>query len=322
MRDGLVTLAEVRAAAEAIAAQVVRTPTVVSPGLQAALGVPVWCKLESLQLAGSFKPRGITNKFLSLSAEERARGLITVSGGNHGLAMARIGRQMGVPVTVAMPKTAPQRSIDSILADGARLELRDDVAGAFAWAEAQAREHALTYVHPFDDPALITGHGTLGLEFIEDAPALTDVLVSIGGGGMIAGVAVALKALKPGIRIWGVETSGADAMARALAAGAPVPITVTSIATTLGAPRVSELTLVHVRALVEDVLLVSDAEAVAGCVTLAHEAKLLTEPATGCLIPAAREVLTRLSGDVRLGLVICGGNVTLDALQAWREHSS
>ncbi len=143
------------------------------------------------------------------------------------------------------------------------------------------------------------------------------MLVSIGGGGLIAGVATVLRALAPGVRVWGVETEGADAMSRALAAGAPVPITPTSIASTLSAPHVSELTLDHVRALVEDVLVVSDADAVGGMRALAEEAKVWTEPAAGCLVPAARRVLDRVGPGARLGLVICGGNVTAGDVAGW-----
>jgi threonine dehydratase len=175
----------------------------------------------------------------------------------------------------------------------------------------------MTYIHSYDDPKIIAGHGTVGREFIADQPDLTDVLISIGGGGLISGCAVALKAANPQIRIWGVETEGADAMTKALAKGAPEKIQVTSIATTLGAPSVTDRTLSHVQALVETVLTVSDAEAVGGVLTLAEEAKLFAEPAAGCLIPAARQVIERVGAEAKLGLVICGGNVAFSDVEGW-----
>lgn len=146
------------------------------------------------------------------------------------------------------------------------------------------------------------------------------MLVSVGGGGLIAGVATAFRARRPETRVWGVETEGADAMARALAAGSPVPITPTSIASTLSAPHVSALTLDHARHLLSDVLVVPDAEAVRGLLTLAEEAKVWAEPAAGCLVPAAARVRDRVGGDVRLGLVVCGGNVSVADVAGWVER--
>src|SRR5690606_8187945 len=148
------------------------------------------------------------------------------------------------------------------------------------------QREGLTLVHPFDDPVVIAGQGTVGLEFAEDAGELTDVLVSIGGGGLIAGVAAALRARRPGVRIWGVETEGAEAMSRALAAGGSVPVELSSIVSTLSAPSVSQLTYEHVAELVTEVLVVPDREAVAGSQELAEHAKVWTEPAAGCLLPA------------------------------------
>jgi threonine dehydratase len=178
----------------------------------------------------------------------------------------------------------------------------------------------MTLVHPFDDRTVVAGQGTVGLELAEDAPALTDVLVSIGGGGLISGVAVALKALWPDVRIWGVETEGADAMARALAAGQPVDIAPSSIASTLSAPHASQLTLDHVLALVEEVFVVPDADAVQGMAAFAEEAKLWVEPATGCLVPAAPHVIERAGDDVSLGFVVCGGNVTTRDVRGWFDR--
>ncbi|HVM83046.1 MAG TPA: pyridoxal-phosphate dependent enzyme [Candidatus Binatia bacterium] len=316
----LVTIDDILAAENAIRGRVLRTPAIESPALAAKLGVPVALKLELLQKTGCFKPRGITNRLLALGDAERKRGLITVSGGNHGIAIAAIGKAMGIAVTVVMSDKAPERSKARIRADGATLLLTADAGAAFDLADRECAAKGLTYIHSYDDPLIIAGHGTVGREFIADRPDLTDVLVSIGGGGLISGVAVALKAASPKIRIWGVETVGADAMSQALAKGAPVRITVSSIATTLGAPSVTERSLAHVQALVEEVMTVPDADAVAGVITLAEEAKLWAEPAAGCLIPAARRVIERVGREARLGLVICGGNVAFADVAGWVQR--
>lgn len=315
----LLAIDEIRAAATAIADHVERTPTVRSPGLSALLGVPVTLKLELLQRSGSFKPRGVANKVLALSPTERQAGVVAVSGGNHGIAVADVTASMGIAATVVMAESAPPRSIERIRAAGADLRLTPDMGGAFA-ALHELVAAGMTLVHPFGDPAVIAGQGTVGLELAEDAPALTDLLVSIGGGGLISGVAVAVKALLPGVRVWGVETEGADAMTRALAAGEPVEIAPTSIATTLSAPHVSALTLEHTQALVEDVFVVSDADAVRGMVAFGEEAKLWVEPATGCLVPAARKVIERVGPGVSLGFVVCGGNVTGPDVRGWVDR--
>ncbi|WP_217427973.1 threonine ammonia-lyase [Microlunatus speluncae] len=305
----LITLDDITAAAEQIAGRVVPTPTVSSPGLAALLGVPVTAKLELLQRSGSFKARGAYAKLLGLNAAERAAGVVAVSGGNHGTALSEAAGSLGITATVVMARTAPRRSIEACRAAGAEVRLTEDMADAFALMDRLVAE-GRTLVHPFDDPAVIAAQGTVGLEFAAAAPDVTDVLVSIGGGGLIAGVAVAIKALLPAVRVWGVETEGADAMTRALAAGAPVDFRPTSIVTTLSAPHASPLTLAHVQALVEDVIVVSDAEAVAGTITLAEQAGVWAEPAAGCLIPAARRILDRVGPGVHLGLVLCGRNAS------------
>jgi threonine dehydratase len=315
----LIQIADVEAAAERIAGHVVRTPTVPSPGLTALLGAPVTVKLELLQRTGSFKARGATAKLLSLSDAERAAGVVAVSGGNHGIALAAMAAALHVKATVVMPRSAPARAVERAEAAGAAVRVTDDMPGAFALA-AQLREEGLTAVHPFDDPVVIAGQGTVGLEFAADADDLTDVLVSIGGGGLIAGVATALRALRPGLRIWGVETEGAEAMSRALAAGGPVPVELSSVVSTLSAPSASQLTYDHVSALVHDVLVVPDREAVRGTLDLADHAKVWAEPAAGCLLPAARRVLERVGADARLGLVVCGGNATTTDVFDWAER--
>lgn len=318
----MIGITEIEAVAERIAGHVVRTPTVPSPDLAALLGVPVTAKLELLQRTGSFKARGATAKLLSLSGAERAAGVVAVSGGNHGIALAVMAAALDVKATVVMPRTAPARSIRIAQEAGASVRLTDGMDRAFELV-TRLRDEGLTLVHPFDDPVVIAGQGTVGLELAEDvrgAGGLTDVVVSIGGGGLIAGIAAALAAELPGVRVWGVETEGAEAMSAALKAGGPVPVPLSSLVTTLSAPAVSQLTYDHVSALVEEVLVVPDRDAVQGSLDLAEHAKVWAEPAAGCLLPAAREVVARVGDGARVGLVVCGGNTTPRELIGWAER--
>ncbi|MFR9793039.1 threonine/serine dehydratase [Streptomyces sp. MB22_4] len=316
----MIGISEIEAAARLIAPHVVRTPTVASPGLGALLGVPVTVKLELLQRTGSFKARGAVAKLLSLGEAERAAGVVAVSGGNHGIALAVMAAALDVKATVVMPRTAPARSLALAEEAGASLRLTDGMDSAFELGVRLADE-GLTLVHPFDDPAVIAGQGTVGLELAEDAgEELTDVVVSIGGGGLVSGIAAALRARRPGVRVWGVETEGAESMSAALKADGPVPVPLSSLVTTLSAPAVSRLTYDHVAELVEEVLVVPDREAVRGCLELAEHAKVWAEPAAGCLLPAAREVVSRVGTGARLGLVVCGGNTTLSEVTGWADR--
>ena len=174
----LLSLDDIRAASRTISGHVERTPTVASPGMSALLGVPVTLKLELLQRSGSFKPRGVAAKLLSLSPDERDAGVVAVSGGNHGIAVAEVANAMDVRATVVMAKSAPPRSIDRIRAAGAELRLTEDMTAAFALLDELVAD-GKTLVHPFDDPTVLAGQGTVGLELAEDAPPLTDVLVSM-----------------------------------------------------------------------------------------------------------------------------------------------
>jgi threonine dehydratase len=315
----VIDLRDIEAAAQRIAGHVIRTPTVSSPGLSELLGVPVTAKLESLQRSGSFKTRGAVAKLLTLSETERASGVVAVSGGNHAIAVAVTARALDVKATVVMPRSAAAHAVAVAGAAGATVRLTEGMDAAFRlMAELQA--DGLTLVHPFDDPVVVAGQGTVGLELAEDADDLTDVLVSVGGGALISGVAAALHARRPRIRIWGVETEGAQAMSQALLAGGPVPVALSSIVTTPSAPMVAQLTYDHVSALVTEVLVVSDAQAVRGTLALADHGKIWAEPAAGCLLPAARRVLEQVGDQTRLGLVICGGNATTADVMSWAER--
>lgn len=244
---------------------------------------------------------------------------MAVSGGNHAIAIAVMAGALEVKATVVMPRSAPARAVEVATAVGATVRLTDDMDGAFALM-SQLQADGLTLVHPFDDPVVVAGQGTVGLELADDAGDLTDVLVSIGGGALISGVATALHARRPGVRIWGVETEGAQAMSQALIAGGPVPVALSSIVSTLSAPTVSQLTYDHVTALVTEVLVVPDVEAVRGTLDLANHAKVWAEPAARCLLPAARRVLEQVGDGARLGLVLCGGNATTTDIMAWAKR--
>src|SRR5215213_5200116 len=313
-----VTLADIEAARSRIAGRIRRTPAFESADVSARLGRRMALKMEALQLAGSFKVRGVFNKVLTLSDEERGRGLVTVSGGNHAIAVARVAGTLGLDALVLMPKTAARFNIDLTTKFGARVELCDDAAEAFAKAEDYQRQGRL-FVHPYDDPAIIAGHGTLGLEFLDDVPDLTHVFVSIGGGGFMSGVAAALKAKRPELTIYGVETVGAPTMTEALRAGEPVTIRATSIARTLGAPFATHRTMAAAKAFLKDIVLVEDAPVVSDLLWLLQAEKLLCEPAAACVLTAAAKVAPNLPEDAVIGLVLCGSNLSLHDLDAWQR---
>jgi threonine dehydratase len=313
-----VSLADIEAARARVSSHVRRTPSYESPDVSARLGRRTVLKLEALQLAGSFKVRGVFNKVMGLSDEERGRGLVTVSGGNHAIALAKVAGTLGIDALVLMPKITPRFNLDLTAKFGARIELCDDAAEAFAKAEAYERDGKL-FVHPYDDPAIIAGHGTLGLELLDDTPDLSHVFVSIGGGGFMAGVAAALKARRPGVTVYGVETVGAATMTEALRADAPVTIRATSLARTLGAPFATNRTLAAAKAFLAEVVLVEDGPVVADLAWLLQTEKLLCEPAAACVLTAAETVAPSLPADAVLGLVLCGSNVSLYDLDAWQR---
>lgn len=314
------TIADIWAARDRIGPHVIRTPLVPSPNLSAALGRRVSIKLEFLQPTESFKVRGATNKLLQLDPAARERGIVAVSGGNHAKAVAYVASRVGVRAVICMPESAPAASVAYTRSLGAEVLLFPAVAEAFDHAGRLAEE-GLTYVHPFADPTVVAGQGTIGLEILEDAPDATDVVISIGGGGLIGGIGLALKTLHPQLRLWGVETAGAETMRRALDAGAVVQMPgITSIASTLGAPAVSPLTLDLVQRYVDDVLTVPDAEAVADMQLLLEQARLLVEPAAACTISATRRLGERIPADGHLVLLLCGASVSPDDLRAWRER--
>jgi threonine dehydratase len=313
-----VTLADIEAARQRIEGRVRETPAYASEAVSARLGAPSTLKFESLQLAGSFKVRGCFNKLLTLSDAERARGVVTVSGGNHAIAVSIVARTLGSRALVLMPRTVAPFNIALTRAAGGEVELCEDAIAAFARADEYAAG-GMTNVHSYDDPHIIAGHGTLGLELARQAPGLTHLFISIGGGGFAAGVGAAVKALNPALRIIGVETDGATTMTQALAAGAPVPIRPTSIARTLGAPFATERTMAAARAFIDEIVVVPDRDAVAELLWLLQEERVLVEPAAACVLAAAVARRANLGEGARVGLILCGSNVALGDVAAWKD---
>jgi threonine dehydratase len=309
----------IREAAERIRPYVKRTPLEQSRTLSERLGTNVYVKYEMFQKTGSFKPRGAFNKILSLTDQERSKGVVAVSGGNHAQGVAYTASTLGIDAVIVMPENTPQNYLDATRGYGATIDLQPSIAAAFKKTE-EYQADGRSLVHPFDDPAVIAGQGTVGLEITEDLPDVTDVIASIGGGGLAAGVAIAVKAANPKARAWGVETVGADAMSRAITAGEPVTMEITSIAKTLGAPFVTDLTLNYVRDLFESVTVVTDAEAVEALQLIAERLKVLPEPASSCNLAAADKLKGNFTRDSKVAIVLCGGNVSLQDICKWMSE--
>ena len=203
-----ITLADIEAARRAIAGHVMRTPMLPAPKLSALTGASVYVKYENLQVTNSFKERGALNKLVSLIEAERRRGVIAMSAGNHAQAVAYHAARLGIPATVVMPVTTPFVKVEATRAHGAQVVLEGEtVADAQVRAEFIARERSLTWVHPYDDPLVCAGQGTIALEMLEDAPDLDTLVIPIGGGGLIAGNAVAARSIKPSIDVVGAEAA-------------------------------------------------------------------------------------------------------------------
>ncbi len=302
---------DIRSAAERIRRYVKRTPLERSDSLSKRLNTNVYVKYELFQKAGSFKPRGAFNKLLQLSDDEKAKGVVAVSGGNHAQAVAYAASVLGIDAVIAMPENTPATYLNATRSYGATVDLQPTIADAFAKVNEYVAEGRVV-VHPFDDEAVIEGQGTVGLEIFEDVPQITDVFASIGGGGMAGGVAFALKSLKPTVRAWGVETVGADAMSQAIAAGEPVTLpAITSIEKTLGAPYVTTRTLDLVRDNMESVTVVSDADAVREILYIAERLKVITEPAAACNVAAAEKLRDNFTPNSHVVIVLCGGNTSI-----------
>lgn len=298
----------IRRARDLISPYVKRTHLEKSQSLTRYLGTNVFVKYELFQKTGAFKVRGAFNKILNLSDGERARGVVAVSGGNHAQAVAFAASVLGMKAVILMPQSTPRVYVDATGDYGAVVDLRPTIAEAFAAVE-DYRAQGMNFIHPFDDPLVMAGQGTVGLEIMEDLPDVTDVILSIGGGGLASGVGAAIKGVNPDVKVWGVETEGADAMSQAIAAGHPVELSaITSIAKTLGAPSVSDATLSSVRKHFESVTVVTDQEAVDAMVLILERLKVITEPAASCTLAAAVRLKDNFTPDSNIVLVFCGGN--------------
>ena len=315
----MITLKDIQIARELTSPYVKRTPLERSETLSQRMGTNLYIKYELFQKTGSFKPRGAFNKMLSLSDTERAKGVVAVSGGNHAQGVAYAAAALGVDAVILMPANTPQNYLEAARGYGASIELLPSIAAAFAEVERHVGE-GRTYVHPFDDPLVVAGQGTVGLEILEDCPQVTDVFASIGGGGLAGGVAVAVKSTNPDARAWGVETVGADAMAQALAAGHVVELpAITSIAKTLGAPAVTERTLKLIQENLESVTVVSDDEAVREIEYIAERLKVLCEPASACNLAAVERLRGNFGPESHVVIVLCGGNFSIADLCKYRS---
>ncbi len=304
--------ADVQDAAQALRGVVGRTPTFVSHALSGRLGREVVLKAEHLQVTGSFKARGAFTCIGRLSAAERRRGVVTVSAGNHAAAVAWAARAAGVPATVIMPRTAPKPKLDACRSFGARVLLESDVFRALERCMALRDEEGLALVHPFDDPGILAGAGTVAVELLEDHPDLGAVVVPVGGGGLIAGIARVLAAAAPQVAVHGVEPEGADAMARSLVAGAPVRLErVDTVADGLGAPMAGSLTYPVVRDHVREVVRLADAEIVAGLQHLLEREKQVVEPAGAAGVGALLANRLELPAEGTIAVVVSGGNLDL-----------
>jgi len=302
---------DIRRAATTIKPYIKRTPLQHSRSLSERLGTDVYVKFELFQRTGAFKVRGAFNKLLSMSEADRRKGVVAVSGGNHAQAVALAAADLGVDAVILMPENTPKSYLEATRGYGAVVELTPTIKAAFDRA-ADYQNEGRVFVHPFDDELVIAGQGTVGIEIVEDLPDVTDVIVSIGGGGLASGVAIAVKEQVTDAHIWGVETVGADAMSQAVAAGHPVELpAITSIAKTLGAPFVSERTLNYVRKYLGSVTVVDDAEAVAAIHYLAERLKVITEPAAACTLAAAERLKDKFGPTSKVVLVLCGGNTSI-----------
>jgi threonine dehydratase len=303
----LVSLDDVRAAAARIAGVARRTPLIDVGGIT---GEPAFAiKCENMQPAGAFKIRGAYNMVAQLSAEARGAGVITYSSGNHGQAMALAARLLGIRAVVVMPETAPRVKVEGAERLGAEVIFAGTtVLDRKARAESEAAAHGLTMVPPFDHPWIIAGQGTCGLEIVEQRPAVSAVYVPMGGGGLVSGVSVAVKSLRPTTRVIGVEPEGAPKMTVSRAAGHPVTLPKTaSIADGLLSIRPGDLTFAHVQALVDDVLTVSEREIEAAVKWLFDHANVVAEPSGAASVAAVLRQRPAADGVVA---IISGGNVS------------
>jgi threonine dehydratase len=302
------TLDDVRAAARVIEGQVLVTPCLKSRTLSAIVGAEVWLKFENHQFTASFKERGALVKLASLDAMQRAAGVIAVSAGNHAQGVAFHASRLGIPAVIVMPRHTPHVKVEHTRVHGAEVILvGDDFDEAKAHALRIADERRLTLVHPYDDPLVIAGQGTIALEMLAAAPELDTLVVPIGGGGMISGIATAAKALRPGIEIIGAEAERFPSMRCALDGSTPV-FGSSTLAEGIAVKVPGTLTLEIVRRLVSDVLLVGEGDIERAILLLLEIEKTVAEGAGAVGLATLMRYRERFAGR-RVGIVICGGNI-------------
>lgn len=273
----------------------------------------LYLKAEHLQKTGSFKPRAALARIASLTPDERRRGAITISAGNAGQAYAWAAREAGVPMTVVMPLGAVESKVAACRAYGANVVLHGAHVGeAMAHMEELRTDRGLVLVHPYDDPEVLLGNGSCGLEILEDLPDVSVVVMGVGGGGLLGGVTVALRETRPKVRVYGVEPVGSDCLRRAIEAGKPVRITPSSVADGLNGPIAGVLALSVARHYLEGVVLVEDATILAGMRFAAERLKQVIEPAGAAALAAVLTGAVPLRANDRVAVILSGGNVATE----------
>jgi threonine dehydratase len=305
-----VTIEAVRRAAAAIGSAIARSPVIAAPALSELAGAEIHLKLETLHRTGSFKERGALAKLLTLDAGQRRAGVVAMSAGNHAQGVAYHARRLGIQATIVMPEGTPFIKIDRTEAFGAKVVLKgDSLTTARQAADGLARELGLVLIHPYDDPVVIAGQGTIALEFLADRPDLDTLVVPIGGGGLISGIAVAVKALNPDIEIIGVQSTLYPSMYRLMRGEDPgPPATAATLAEGIAVKEPGRLTRHIVKALVSDILLVDEAMLEGAVETLLERQKLVVEGAGAAGLAAVLAAPERFCSR-RVGIVICGGNI-------------
>ena len=304
----MISLDDIRSAAGRLAGAVERTPLVHSRTLSQLTGAEVFLKLENLQFTASFKERGALNKLLSLSAEERRRGVIAMSAGNHAQAVAYHSARLGIPATIVMPKGSPNTKVKNTRVHGAKVVLEgESLHESAAHARELAARERLVFVHPYEDALIIAGQGTVALEMLEAVPDLDAIVVPVGGGGLLSGMAIAASSLKKDIRIYGVESATYPSMHQRLA-GVPVKVGGDTIAEGIAVKDVGDIAFGIIRSLGAEVLVVQEETIERGIVALIEIEKTVAEGAGAAALAALLEHPARFAGK-RVGLPVSGGNI-------------
>ncbi len=312
-----VTLDDILAAAERIAPYVHRTPIFESATLSRLTETRLGLKAENLQRTGAFKARGALNAILQLTPDQRERGVITLSAGNHGQGLAYAAQLAGVRCVVFMPEHAVPTKVAAVIGYGAEARFAPSMETVFALMDEHREAHGLHYVHPFGDPHIIAGQGTVGLEIMRDCPDVETIVVCVGGGGLLAGIAVAAKSLNPFVRVVGVEPEGAPVVTRSLTAGYPVTIEkITTIADGLSAPFAAPTSQRLIERYVDDVVLVTDEEIMDALRLILERTKLLVEPAGAAAVAALLASRVGTSPGSRAIATLSGGNVDFAKLKS------